>query len=151
MDFTLTNEWEDLRAQARTFIDEQVLYLEADRAHYDDHENIALPVLEEKRVAAKAAGWQAVWTPTVTPPEDWLTKLREQVLHCEPAAAPLGLPGVRSAICSALRRTAKGSDGWVPADSNQLWVGDVETAICLASAQSIIQLLSLITMSHHNN
>ena len=31
MDFTLTPEWEDLRTQVRTFIDSQVLYLEADR------------------------------------------------------------------------------------------------------------------------
>ena len=51
MDFTLTPEWEDLRTQVRNFIGDEVLYLEEDRAHYDDHENIALPVLEEKRAA----------------------------------------------------------------------------------------------------
>ena len=60
MDFTLTPEWEDLRTQVRNFIGDEVLYLEEDRAHYDDHENIALPVLEEKRAAAKAAG---LWAP----------------------------------------------------------------------------------------
>ena len=60
MDFTLTPEWEDLRTQVRNFIGDEVLYLEEDRANYDDHENIALPVLEEKRAAAKAAG---LWAP----------------------------------------------------------------------------------------
>ena len=40
MDFTLTPEWEDLRTQVRKFIGDEVLYLEEDRAHYDDHENI---------------------------------------------------------------------------------------------------------------
>ena len=38
MDFTLTPEWEDLRTQVRTFIGDEVLYLEEDRAYYDDHE-----------------------------------------------------------------------------------------------------------------
>ncbi len=53
MDFTLKPEWEDLRTQVRNFIGDEVLYLEEDRAHYDEHENIALPVLKEKRAAAK--------------------------------------------------------------------------------------------------
>ena len=60
MDFTLKPEWEDLRTQVRNFIGDEVLYLEEDRAHYDEHENIALPVLKEKRAAAKAAG---LWAP----------------------------------------------------------------------------------------
>ena len=47
MDFTLKPEWEDLRTQVRNFIGDEVLYLEEDRAHYDDHENIALPVLKK--------------------------------------------------------------------------------------------------------
>ena len=52
MDFTLKPEWEDLRTQVRNFIGNEVLYLEEDRGPYDDHENIALPVLKEKRAAA---------------------------------------------------------------------------------------------------
>ena len=65
MDFTLTPEWEDLRTQGRNFIGDEVLYLEEDRANYDDHENIALSVLKEKRAAAKAVGLWAPQAPKV--------------------------------------------------------------------------------------
>ena len=36
MDFTLKPEWEDLRTQVRNFIGDEVLYLEEDRAFYDE-------------------------------------------------------------------------------------------------------------------
>jgi acyl-CoA dehydrogenase len=60
MDFTLAPEIEDLRERYHTFVAEHVLPVERDRENYDEHENIALPVLEELRGKAKAAG---LWAP----------------------------------------------------------------------------------------
>src|SRR5215813_4300854 len=60
MDFTLPLEIEDLRRRYRAFVAEHILPVERDRENYDEHENIALPVLEELRGKAKAAG---LWAP----------------------------------------------------------------------------------------
>jgi acyl-CoA dehydrogenase len=60
MDFSLAPEINDLRLRYRTFVAEQILPVERDRENYDEHENIALPVLEELRGKAKAAG---LWAP----------------------------------------------------------------------------------------
>jgi acyl-CoA dehydrogenase len=60
MDFTLAPEIEDLRQRYRAFVAEHILPVERERENYDEHENIALPVLEELRGKAKAAG---LWAP----------------------------------------------------------------------------------------
>ena len=60
MDFTLEPEFDALREKTRDFIAEHILPLEADKANYDAHENIALPLLEAARSKAKAAG---LWAP----------------------------------------------------------------------------------------
>src|SRR5215470_1881557 len=60
MDFTLTPEVEDARQRYRAFVAEHILPVERDRENYDEHENIALPVLEELRGKAKGAG---LWAP----------------------------------------------------------------------------------------
>src|SRR5262244_1829805 len=60
MDFTLNPEVEDARQRYRVFVAEHILPVERDRENYDEHENIALPVLEELRLKAKAAG---LWAP----------------------------------------------------------------------------------------
>ena len=60
MDFTLEPEFDALREKTRDFIAEHILPLEADKANYDAHENIALPILEAARSKAKAAG---LWAP----------------------------------------------------------------------------------------
>ena len=60
MDFTLEQDLDELRARVRAFIDTDILPLEADRANYDAHENIALPVLDQKRALAKQQG---LWAP----------------------------------------------------------------------------------------
>jgi acyl-CoA dehydrogenase len=60
MDFTLAPEIEDLRQRYRAFVAEHILPVERDRENYDEHENIALPVLEQLRAQAKAAG---LWAP----------------------------------------------------------------------------------------
>jgi acyl-CoA dehydrogenase len=60
MDFTLSPEIEDLRLRTRAFVEQYVLPLEADRANYDEHENIRLDVLAPLQQKAKAAG---LWAP----------------------------------------------------------------------------------------
>ena len=60
MDFSLPSEIEDLRLRVRAFVAEHVIPLEADRANYDDYENIRLEVLKPLREKAKAGG---LWAP----------------------------------------------------------------------------------------
>lgn len=56
MDFTISPDLEDLRARIADFVEARLLPLEADRANYDAHDNIALDVLERERAAAQEAG-----------------------------------------------------------------------------------------------
>lgn len=63
MDFSLPPEIEELRRKVRRFVDERLIPLEADRANYDEHENIAPPVLAEMRRQAKAEGLWALQMP----------------------------------------------------------------------------------------
>jgi acyl-CoA dehydrogenase len=62
VDFTLPPYIEDYRQRYRTFVAEHVLPLEADLASYDEHQNIALPLLETLRAKAKSAG---LWAPQI--------------------------------------------------------------------------------------
>jgi acyl-CoA dehydrogenase len=62
MDFSLPPELDDIRRRTRAFIDGQVLPVEADRANWDEHENIAHGPLAMLRDKAKAAG---LWSPQV--------------------------------------------------------------------------------------
>ncbi|SMH62613.1 acyl-CoA dehydrogenase family protein [Azospirillum agricola] len=59
MDFTLPPAIEDYRRRVRAFVEEEILPVEADRANWDEHENIAEAPLEALRAKAKAAG---LWT-----------------------------------------------------------------------------------------
>ena len=54
---------EEVRRRIRRFVDERLIPLEADRANYDEHENIAPHVLTEMRRAAKAEGLWALQMP----------------------------------------------------------------------------------------
>ena len=63
MDFALTAEIDDYRQRIRGFVDQRLIPLEADPASYDDHENIALPLLEEMRAEAKRQGLWALQMP----------------------------------------------------------------------------------------
>ena len=56
MDFTISAELADLRDRIEAFVETHVLPLETDPAAYDEHENIALPVLDEVRTKARAEG-----------------------------------------------------------------------------------------------
>src|SRR6185369_14834954 len=60
MDFALPPETEALRRRIADFVAAEIMPLEADRANYDEHENIALPVLEGLRAKVKSAG---LWAP----------------------------------------------------------------------------------------
>lgn len=60
MDFALAPDIDALRIRIATFVRERVIPLEADRANYDAHENIAEGALERVRTEVKAAG---LWAP----------------------------------------------------------------------------------------
>ncbi len=60
MDFTLPPEIDDLRLRVRSFVDAEVMPIEADRANYNEYDNIKMSVLDGLRVKAKAAG---LWAP----------------------------------------------------------------------------------------
>ena len=62
MDFTPSPETAALAQRIRDFVSAEILPLEVDRANYDEHENIALPVLDRLRAKAKAAG---LWAPQI--------------------------------------------------------------------------------------
>ncbi|WP_019170347.1 acyl-CoA dehydrogenase family protein [Pseudaminobacter salicylatoxidans] len=56
MNFEISARVEDYRARIADFIDREVLPLEANRASYDAHGNIALPLLATLRARARAQG-----------------------------------------------------------------------------------------------
>lgn len=56
MDFTISPEIEALRAAIADFVETELLPLESDPGSYDQHENIRLDVLEEKRTKARNSG-----------------------------------------------------------------------------------------------
>ncbi len=62
MDFALPADVESLRARIAAFVRERIVPLEADRANYDAHENIAPEVLARMQAEVKAAG---LWAPQV--------------------------------------------------------------------------------------
>lgn len=56
MDFTIPQPVEELRQRIARFVADEILPLEAHKSSYDDHGNIALPLLEALRAKAKASG-----------------------------------------------------------------------------------------------
>ena len=63
MDFALPPEIDGIRQRVRAFVEERIIPLEADPASYDEHENIAKPLLERLRAEAKAEGLWALGMP----------------------------------------------------------------------------------------
>ena len=63
MDFSLSPEIEDYRSRIRAFVEQHIIPLEADRANYDEHENIHADVLEGIREKVKSAGLWALQMP----------------------------------------------------------------------------------------
>ncbi|TDH62726.1 acyl-CoA dehydrogenase [Dankookia rubra] len=63
MDFALSPEADELRLRIRAYVEERIIPLEADPASYDEHENIARPLLETLRAEVKAKGLWALNMP----------------------------------------------------------------------------------------
>ncbi len=63
MDFTLDPALDDVRRRVRAFVDAKLIPLEADRANYDEHENVREDVLARMRGEARAAGLWALQAP----------------------------------------------------------------------------------------
>ncbi len=63
MDFTLPQEVEETRRAIRAFVDQRIIPLESDPASYDDHENIAEPLLDKLRAEARKAKLWALSMP----------------------------------------------------------------------------------------
>ncbi|HZH57265.1 acyl-CoA dehydrogenase family protein [Yanghanlia caeni] len=63
MDFNLPEHGEQLRRKIRRFVDEVLIPLEAKSSSYDEHENIAEPLLEELRSQARSEGLWALQMP----------------------------------------------------------------------------------------
>jgi len=62
MDFGIPPEIEALHRRIAAFVAAEILPLENDPASFDEHENIALPLLDQLRAKVKAAG---LWAPQV--------------------------------------------------------------------------------------
>jgi len=60
MDFTLPPEIDDVRVRVRSFVNDEVIPVEADRNNYNEYDNIKMSILEGLRTKAKAAG---LWAP----------------------------------------------------------------------------------------
>jgi acyl-CoA dehydrogenase len=63
MDFTLDSATDALRARVRRFVDERLIPLEADRANYDEHDNLREEVLQAMRAQARAEGLWSLQSP----------------------------------------------------------------------------------------
>ncbi|MBX6746487.1 MAG: acyl-CoA dehydrogenase family protein [Acetobacteraceae bacterium] len=63
MDFSLAPEVDAIRRRIRSFVEDRLIPLESDPASYDEHENIASPLLEKLRAEAKAEGLWALQMP----------------------------------------------------------------------------------------
>lgn len=66
MEFTLSKEVEETRAQITAFVNEKIIPLEMDKANFDEHENIAKEPLEALKAEAKA---QNLWSLSL--PKEW--------------------------------------------------------------------------------
>ncbi len=63
MDFALSPEVDAIRLKIRAFVEERLIPLESDPASFDEHENIARPLLEAMRAEAKSQGLWALQMP----------------------------------------------------------------------------------------
>ncbi|KRC71675.1 (R)-benzylsuccinyl-CoA dehydrogenase [compost metagenome] len=63
MDFSLPPEHKDYALRVREFVDRELIPLEADRANYDEHDNINEAALERMRARVREAGLWALQMP----------------------------------------------------------------------------------------
>jgi acyl-CoA dehydrogenase len=112
MDFAPAPEIAALERRIRDFVAAEIIPLESDLASYDEHENIALPLLERLRGRVKAAG---LWAPQM--PRDW---------------GGLGLNVAGMAVCyEAMGRSIFGPAAFncaAPDDGNMILLSKIATA-----------------------
>ncbi len=112
MDFASAPEIADLERRIRDFVAAEIIPLESDLASYDEHENIALPLLERLRGKVKTAG---LWAPQV--PRD---------------LGGLGLNVAGMAVCyEAMGRSIFGPAAFncaAPDDGNMILLSKIATA-----------------------
>ncbi|MCX7339367.1 MAG: acyl-CoA dehydrogenase family protein [Hyphomicrobiales bacterium] len=111
MDFSVSPRIEDFRQRIERFVAAQVLPLEADRSHYDAHDNIRPEVLEPLRARARAEG---LWC-----------------LQLAPESGGQGLGKVGMAVCyEAMNRSIFGPvvfNSAAPDDGNMMVLEKVAT------------------------
>lgn len=104
MDFTISPRIEDYRARIARFVDAEILPVEADRANWDSHGNIARQPLETLRAKARAEG---LWC-----------------LQLKPESGGQGLGKVGMAVCyEAMNRSIFGPvvfNSAAPDDGNMM-------------------------------
>jgi len=104
MDFCISPEIAQLRNRIAEFVEAHLIPLEAVPSSYDDHQNIALPLLDEMRAKARAAG---LWC-----------------LQLSPEFGGLGLGKVGMAVCyEAMNRSIFGPvvfNAAAPDDGNMM-------------------------------
>jgi acyl-CoA dehydrogenase len=79
MDFALSPEIKALCGRIRAFVDARLIPLERDRANYDAHENIALPVLARLRAEARAEG---IWALNQNPARGGMGLSMAEIAPC---------------------------------------------------------------------
>lgn len=84
MDFTISKELDDLRLRIGAFVEKELIPLELDPAAMDEHENIALDVLETVREKAKKEG---LWNFQVAKERGGLGLNFREIAVCYEAAA----------------------------------------------------------------
>jgi len=83
MDFTITPQLDELRLRLRAFIEREVIPLEADKANYNEFQNIKMAKRDELRELAKTAG---LWAPQMPLERGGLgLKMAEQAVFYEEA------------------------------------------------------------------
>lgn len=104
MDFTISDRVEDFRSKIARFVEDEILPLEADRAAYDEHGNIAYGYLEPLRERARGEG---LWC-----------------LQLKPETGGAGLGKVGMAVCyEAMNRSIFGPVAFnsaAPDDGNMM-------------------------------
>lgn len=92
MDFTIRPETEALRQSVRTFVDTEIIPLEADRANYNEFENLRLSIRDQIRTKAKNAG---LWAPQMPKSRGGLQlPMAEQAIFYEEANRSIFGPAI---------------------------------------------------------
>jgi hypothetical protein len=106
MDFSLPADIDRLRLRAREFVAKALIPLEADKANYDEHENIRLDLLEELRARVAEKRLAALEEEIVQEKAVGLARSAERLhraleaLRAADAASPPPVPAAREPLLS---------------------------------------------------